>query len=97
MRKCNDEDIFITKNDKVVAKLVSCKDSRFNDLADGGNLLVAQSSAAYNYPRKKITYEEFIAITEGSEERYELIEGEIYLLTSPGVIRFNTRFSLSVK
>ncbi len=32
-----------------------------------------------------MTYEEFLKITEGNEERYEYIDGEVFLLSSPGI------------
>ena len=32
---------------------------------------------------KKMTYEEFLEFSENSENRYEFIDGEIYLLASP--------------
>jgi len=85
LKKCDNEDIFITKNDKIIAKLVSFKGNIYNDHTCKDNLFVAEGNASYNYPRRKMTYEEFMDITEGNEERYELIEGDIYLLTSPGV------------
>ena len=79
LKKCTEEDIYITKNDKIVAKLVNYSD------AGEGTLFVTESNAAYNYSGKRMSYEEFINLTEDIEERYEFIEGEIYLLASPGV------------
>jgi Uma2 family endonuclease len=79
LKKCEEEDIFITKNDRIIARL-----SRYEDPSDG-YLMVKEGSAAYTYSGKKVTYEEFLRITEGNEERYEYIDGEVFLLSSPGV------------
>jgi len=78
LKKCAEEDIYITKNDKIVAKLCSYDDGM------EGHLEIKEGSAAYNYSGKRVSYEEFLKITEGNEERYEYIDGEVYLLTSPG-------------
>lgn len=77
--KCKDETIFITKNDRVVAKLVA-----YEDPSDG-YLMLRDGGAAYAYSGKRISYEEFLKITDGNEERYEYIDGEIYLMSSPGI------------
>lgn len=37
----------------------------------------------YGYGDKKATFEEFLKLQQESEERYEYIDGEIYLLASP--------------
>ncbi|MDW7658893.1 MAG: Uma2 family endonuclease [Bacillota bacterium] len=79
LEKCKEETVFITKNDRVVAKLDAYEDpsDRYLMLKDG--------SAAYAYSGKRVTYDEFCRITENSEERYEYIDGVIYLMTSPGM------------
>lgn len=79
LKKCGEEDIFITKNERIIAKL-----SRYDDPSDG-YLMIKEGSAAYTYSGKKVTYEEFLKITEGNEERYEYIDGEVFLLSSPGM------------
>ena len=79
LKKCEDEDIFITKNERVIARL-----SRYDDPSEG-YLMIKEGSAAYTYSGKRVTYEEFLKITEGNEERYEYIDGEVFLLSSPGV------------
>lgn len=79
LKKCLEEDVFITKNDRIVAKL-----SRFDDPSEG-YLMVKDGSAAYTYSGRKVTYEEFLKITEDNEERYEYIDGEVFLLSSPGI------------
>lgn len=79
LKKCREEDIFITKNERIIAKL-----SSYDDPADG-YLMIKEGSAAYTYSGKRVTYEEFLKITEGNEERYEYINGEVFLLSSPGM------------
>jgi len=79
LKKCCEEAIFITKNDRIIAKL-----SSYEDPADG-YLMMKEGSAAYTYSGKRVTYEEFLKITEGNEERYEYIDGEVFLLSSPGI------------
>lgn len=68
------EDIIITKNERGVAKLTAYNDPMTYVLKEG--------NAEY-YIQKHVTYEEFLEITENSEARYELIDGEIYLMASP--------------
>ena len=79
LKKCSEEAIFITKNDRVIAKLTS-----YEDPADK-YLMIQEGSAAYTYSGKRVTYEEFLKITEENEERYEYIDGEVFLLSSPGM------------
>jgi len=68
------EDIIITKNGKSVAKLIRYHEPDF--------FLVHEESRNYKTTRK-ISYEEYMAIVDSSDQRYELIDGEIYLLASP--------------
>lgn len=56
------------------------------DGSEGGSLITKENTAAYEFDRRKVTYEEFLEITANSEERYEYIDGEIYLLASPKTI-----------
>ncbi|MDX9871768.1 MAG: Uma2 family endonuclease [Clostridia bacterium] len=78
LKECEKEAIFITKNDRIIAKL-----SSYRDPSDD-YFLVKEGSAAYTYSGKRVTYEEFLRITEGNEDRYEFIDGEVFLLTAPG-------------
>ncbi|MDI6704894.1 MAG: type II toxin-antitoxin system Phd/YefM family antitoxin [Bacillota bacterium] len=71
------EDIIITKNGKSVAKLIRYNEPDF--------FLVHEESLKYKSTRK-ISYEEYMALVDSSDQRYELIDGEVYLLASP---RFN--------
>ena len=71
------EDIIITKNGKSVAKLIYYSEPDY--------FLVHEESVKYK-STKRISYEEYMALVDSSDQRYELIDGEIYLLASP---RFN--------
>jgi Uma2 family endonuclease len=68
------EDIVVIKNGKSVAKLIH--------YAEPDYLLLHEEAKQYNTPRK-ISYEEYLALVNSSEQRYELIAGEIYLMASP--------------
>ena len=68
------EDIIITKNGKTVAKLIKYTDPE--------NFFVREEAGEYKIP-KKISYEEYKELVETSDQRYELIDGQVYLLASP--------------
>jgi prevent-host-death family protein len=68
------EDIVIVKNGKSVAKLVHYAEPDF--------FLLHEEAQAY-LTTQKISYEEYLALVNSSDQRYELIDGEIYLLASP--------------
>lgn len=68
------EEIIITKNGKDIARLVSYI------ISDN----VEDECRIYkNEGNPSMTYEEFIKLTEESDKRYELIDGELFLLASP--------------
>lgn len=73
------EDIIITRNGREIATLSAVK----NEVGGPEAGLVQEKAAEYSYGGRKATYEEFLKLTENSEERYEYIDGEIYLLASP--------------
>lgn len=68
------DEVIITKNGRGVAKMVKYEDPMIRVLKDG--------TSEY-YIRKRVTYEEYLEITEHSDARYELIDGELYLMASP--------------
>lgn len=68
------EDIIITKNGRSVAKLTRYNEPDF--------FLVHEEAKKYQ-PTKTVSYEEYMELVESSDQRYELIDGEIYLLASP--------------
>ena len=75
------EEIIITRNGRAVAKLTALKEP----LADGDEegKGVAEKAAHYGNGPWKASYEEYLELTKNTEERYEYIDGEIYLLASP--------------
>lgn len=68
------EDIIITKNGKNVAKLISYTQPDF--------ILVREGATSYKLS-KRVSYEEYLDLVNSSDQRYELIDGEVYLLASP--------------
>ncbi len=70
----NGDDVIITKNGKAVAKLIKYDDPM---------LCVMKEGTAEYFVRKRVTYDEFLEITENSNARYELINGEIFMMSSP--------------
>lgn len=75
LRLVEKEDIIITKNGKKVARLVK--------FFEHDDYIIREGSSAYSHEGMKVTYEEFLKIARGSENRYEYIDGQIYLLASP--------------
>ncbi|MFW5991699.1 MAG: type II toxin-antitoxin system prevent-host-death family antitoxin [Halanaerobiaceae bacterium] len=69
------EDIIVVKNGKTVAKLIH--------YTEPANFLIYEEAKEYNATRK-ISYKEYMSIVNSSEQRYELIDGQIYLMASPG-------------
>lgn len=61
------EDIIVLKNGKTVAKL-----SNYFDYRD-------YNSKSY----KRVSYQEYLELVEASDQRYELIDGELFLMASP--------------
>ncbi|HAL73652.1 MAG TPA: prevent-host-death protein [Clostridiales bacterium] len=80
LREAMREEIIIVSNGRRVARLNGYKEYEF---AEETALMLQERAEAYAaYPRKA-TYEEYLALTEKSQERYEYIDGEIYYLASP--------------
>lgn len=71
------EDIIVTKNGK---KAVVIK--RYEEPGKSA-LTIAEKAEGYTWQNEKISYDDFLKLTEASENRYEYIDGEVYLLTSP--------------
>lgn len=68
------EDVVITRKGREIAKLVPCEDRS----------IIAEEAVNYIVSsNRKMTYSEFIEMTEKSELRYELIDGEVFCLASP--------------
>lgn len=71
------EDVIVTKKGKAVAKIVKFTER----ITDHG--YIKEYPAEYTGEDRKVTYEEFLKFTANSENRYELINGDIYMLASP--------------
>ena len=72
-------DVVITKNGNKVARLTPY----VTDIEQ--YFLMKERALDYQYGGKKVSYEEFMQIYEKSTLRMEFINGEIYLLSSPGL------------
>lgn len=68
------KEVIVTKNEKGVAKLIPYQDPL---------VYVLQESTAEYYVRRRVTLAEFLELTENSDAQYELIDGEIFLMSSP--------------
>ncbi|MDD2235392.1 MAG: type II toxin-antitoxin system prevent-host-death family antitoxin [Desulfitobacteriaceae bacterium] len=72
-------DVVITKNGVKIARLTPY----VTDIEQ--YFTVREKTLDYQYGGKKVSYEEFMEISEKSTLRMELINGEIYLLSSPNI------------
>lgn len=81
LRAVEREDIIITSNGRKVARLSAFQED-YSAPSDNTECVMETVPAYSMFPRKA-TYEEFLELSENSEERYEYIDGEIYLLASP--------------
>ncbi len=69
------EDIIVLKNGKSVAKL-----SNYFDYRD----YIKEEARDYNSKNyERVSYQEYLELVESSDQRYELIDGEIFLMASP--------------
>jgi prevent-host-death family protein len=69
------EEIVVTRKGKDVARIVPCEPT-------GGGLL-REGAAEYAAGSVKMSYEDFLELSEKSEQRFELIDGVVYNLASP--------------
>ncbi len=72
-------DVVITKNGNKIARITPY----VTDIEQ--YFAVREKALDYQYGGKKVSYEEFMEIYEKSTLRMELINGEIYLLSSPSI------------
>ena len=77
-------EIIITKNGHSIAKLEKLSDE-----------MIQEELTTY-YAEKKMSYIQFLAMTEESDYRYEYIDGEIYLLASPRFDHQGTSMKLTL-
>lgn len=73
------EDIIITRNGTEIAKLTSVRETSETTITEQ----VFEKDQEYSFNGKKASFEEFLQLQKESEQRYEYIDGEIYLLASP--------------
>ncbi len=77
------EEILITNNGKMVAKLSGYEENE--NITGRAEHLQEQARNYEIYPRKA-SHEEYLKLTESNDERYEYIDGEIYYLASPKTV-----------
>lgn len=83
LRAAAREEIVITSNGRKVARLTAYEDAELAAFHD--NYLREKAVLYAQYPRKA-TFEEFLQLTENSDDRFEYIDGEIYMLASPRAV-----------
>ena len=71
------EEVFVTRNGKRIAVIKYCEEP------GGGAFLAAEGNTAYRMRNPRMTVEEFRRLADSSDNRYELIDGEVYQLASP--------------
>ena len=79
LRLCATEPVYITKNGKIIAKLLNHTEA--DEIIENSLNL----SKLYEVEPIRMTYEEFQKMNETSSNRYEFIDGEVYMLSSPNV------------
>ncbi len=82
LKLCDKENVIITKNGKKRALLLSYP--RNHDGYEAGEPVYDYGTSSRKRPENRVTYREFLDMTENSDQRYELIDGVVYLLASPG-------------
>jgi prevent-host-death family protein len=78
------EDIIITRNGREIARLSAVNETVSGPIAPP--VTVAEQEERYSYGDYggiKVSYEEFLKLAQETEEKYEYIDGELYLLASP--------------
>lgn len=78
---CKRQNIIITKNGKKRALLLYYP--RNHDGYEAGEPVYDYGTSPPKRPKNWVTYREFLEMTEKTDKRYELIDGEVYLLASP--------------
>ena len=69
------EEIIVTRKGRDIARIVPCNDPEADRVMEG--------APEYKTSGGRVTYEQFLELTENSEQRFELIDGVIYNLASP--------------
>ncbi|MDO8686497.1 MAG: type II toxin-antitoxin system prevent-host-death family antitoxin [Clostridiales bacterium] len=84
------EDVIVTKNGKNAVVIKPYKKE------EGLNSFIAERAEAYSIEQERISYEEFLRLSEESDNRYEYIDGEVYLMASPSYAHQRIIMELSV-
>lgn len=71
------EDVIVKKNGRAVAKIV-----KYSEPLDPHGT-IKENIPEYIPEDRKVSYEEFLKFTADNDKRYELIDGDIYLMASP--------------
>jgi prevent-host-death family protein len=71
------EEVVVTKNGKKVAVI--------KPFTEPGEIdsIAAEKAQDYNGKGERVTYEDFLKLSQESDNRYEYIDGKVYLLASP--------------
>ncbi len=101
LRLCSTEPVYITKNGKTIAKLLnhSQEDEEGEGSFPLGLLYgvndtyvkayppghMSDAAEAYNLQPVTMTFEEFTKMNEEANNRYEYIDGQVYMLAAPTV------------
>jgi Uma2 family endonuclease len=78
-----EEIIIIMCGDKKLARLEACRQPSPEPLPP---LKLSETAKPYEPWPRKATYQEFLELSSNSEEQFEYIDGEIYLMTAPKVV-----------
>lgn len=81
------EDIFVSRNGTVIAKLSPVSDPELEEKQVTQTDTVFEKANDYSYIGygREASFREFLELRNNSEERYEYIDGQIYLLASPKI------------
>jgi prevent-host-death family protein len=85
LRECQKQDIIITSNGNEAARLSAYAEYDRDNPKINYVDRISEHVEAFKDGPKKVSYEQFLELTEGNEERFEYIDGEVYLLTAPTV------------
>lgn len=80
---CTKENIIITKNGKKRAVLLHYPQN--HEGLEAGEPAADYGTSPPSRPAGWVSYREFLDMTEKSDKRYELIDGVVYLMASPGL------------
>ena len=80
LRAAAREEIIITSSGRKVARLTAYEDAAKTAFLQE---YIKEKAEVYSRFPQKATFEEFLLISEDSDEQYEYIDGEIYIMASP--------------